>query len=168
MSGDSVRRSLALILAAAAGLLAVGGSSAARSSTTLSLVAYSTPNIAFAKLIPAFQATAAGKDVQFTQSYGASEVQAKAVLAGLPTDVVDFSLQPDMDSLVKAGLVAGSWNRNADHGFVTKSVVVFVLRNGNLKHIRTWDDLIKPGVQVVTPNPFTSGGARLNGMAAYG
>jgi sulfate transport system substrate-binding protein len=73
-----------------------------------------------------------------------------------------------MDSLVKAGLVAKTWNKNAHDGFVTKSVVVFVLRNGNPKHIRTWDDLVKPGVDVVTANPFTSGGARWNVMAAYG
>jgi sulfate/thiosulfate transport system substrate-binding protein len=161
-----LRRSLALSVLAA---LAVAlPASAARTSTTLSLVAYSTPTVAFSKLIPAFQATSAGKDVSFQQSYGASEVQAKAVLAGLGADVVDFSLQPDMDSLAKAGLIAKTWNKNAYNGFVTKSVVVFVLRNGNPKHIRTWDDLVKPGVDVVTANPFTSGGARWNVMAAYG
>jgi sulfate/thiosulfate transport system substrate-binding protein len=161
-----LRRSLA-VLALLAVAVAVPAS-AARNSTNLSLVAYSTPTVAFSKLISAFQQTPAGKDVQFQQSYGASEVQAKAVLAGLSADVVDFSLQPDMDSLVKAGLVAKTWNKNASSGFVTKSVVVFVLRNGNPKHIKTWDDLIKPGVQVVTANPFTSGGARWNVMAAYG
>jgi sulfate transport system substrate-binding protein len=161
-----LRRSLTLLVLAA---LAVAlPASAARKSTTLSLVAYSTPTVAFGKLIPAFQATDAGKDVSFQQSYAASEVQAKAVLAGLSADVVDFSLQPDMDSLAKAGLVAKTWNKNAYDGFVTKSVVVFVLRNGNPKHIRTWDDLVKPGVDVVTANPFTSGGARWNVMAAYG
>jgi sulfate transport system substrate-binding protein len=90
------------------------------------------------------------------------------VTNGLPADVVDFSLQPDMDSLVHAGLVAKNWNAGPYRGIVTKSVVVFVLRNGNPKHIRTWDDLIKPGVQVVAANPFTSGGARWNVLAAYG
>jgi sulfate/thiosulfate-binding protein len=158
-------------LAAVAALLAlalVTTAAGSRQDTTLALVAYSTPNIAFGKLIAAYQQTPAGKGVGFTQSYGASEVQAKAVANGLSADVVDFSLQPDMDSLVKAGLVAKSWNANATHGFVTRSVVVFVLRDGNPKHIRTWDDLIKPGVQVVTANPFTSGGARWNVLAAYG
>jgi len=158
-------------LFAVAALLALGLVTAAagsRKDTTLSLVAYSTPNIAFGKLIDAYQRTPAGKDVKFAQSYGASEVQAKSVLNGLSADVVDFSLQPDMESLVKAKLVAGSWNENATHGFVTRSVVVFVLRNGNPKHIRSWDDLIKPGVQVVAANPFTSGGARWNVLAAYG
>jgi sulfate transport system substrate-binding protein len=161
-----LRRSLALVVLAA---LAVAlPASAARKSTTVSLVAYSTPTVAFGKIVPAFQGTSAGKDVQVQQSYGASEVQAKAVVSGLSADVVDLSLQPDMQRLVDAKLVAKDWDKNAYNGFVTKSVVVFVLRNGNPKHIRTWDDLAKPGVQVVTPNPFTSGGARWNVMAAYG
>jgi sulfate transport system substrate-binding protein len=156
------------IFAAIVALVLVGGASGATADTRLSLVAYSTPGAAFAKIIPAFQKTAAGKDVSFDQSYGASEVQAKAIISGLPADVVDLSLQPDMDRLVKAGFVAKDWNRKQYGGFVTRSVVVFVVRNGNPKKIKTWDDLVKPGVQVVTPNPFTSGGARWNVMAAYG
>jgi sulfate/thiosulfate transport system substrate-binding protein len=87
---------------------------------------------------------------------------------GLHADVVAFSLEPDVTTLVKAHLVSPSWSKNRWHGMVTRSVVVFVLRNGNPKHIRDWEDLVKPGVQVVTPNPFTSGGARWNVMAAYG
>jgi sulfate/thiosulfate-binding protein len=156
------------ITAAIAALVLAGGAAGATKDTKLSLVAYSTPGAAFAKIIPAFQKTAAGKDISFAQSYGASEVQAKAVLSGLEADVVDFSLQPDMDRLVQAKLVAKTWNQNQYKGFVTKSVVVFVVRDGNPKKIKTWDDLVKPGVQVVTPNPFSSGGARWNVMAAYG
>jgi sulfate/thiosulfate-binding protein len=156
------------ITAAIAALVLAGGAAGATKDTKLSLVAYSTPGAAFAKIIPAFQKTAAGKDISFDQSYGASEVQAKAVLSGLEADVVDFSLQPDMDRLVQAKLVAKTWNQNQYKGFVTKSVVVFVVRDGNPKKIKTWDDLVKPGVQVVTPNPFSSGGARWNVMAAYG
>jgi sulfate transport system substrate-binding protein len=95
-------------------------------------------------------------------------VQSKAVAAGLPADVVNFSISTDMDRLVQTGQVAKGWDANAYHGVVSKSVVVFVLRNGNPKHIRTWDDLVKPGVQVVFPNPFSSGGARWDVMAAYG
>jgi len=161
-----LRRSLALLVLVA--LAAAVPASAAKKDRTLLLVAYSTPTVAFSKIIPAFQATAAGKGIQFQQSYGASEVQAKAVVAGLPADVIDLSLQPDMQRLVDAKLVAKNWASNRYHGFVTSSVVVFVLRNGNPKHIRSWDDLVKPGVDVVTPNPFTSGGARWNVMAAYG
>jgi len=163
-----MRRISQLLVAGLLGLGIVAAAAGARQDTTLALVAYSTPNIAFGKLIAAYQQTPAGRDVKFTQSYGASEVQAKSVVDGLSADVVDFSLEPDMDTLAKAGLVAKSWNAKADHGFVTRSVVVFVLRDGNPKHIRSWDDLIKPGVQVVTANPFTSGGARWNVLAAYG
>ncbi len=162
-------RRIALTLAVAALALPTAASApAARKATKLNLVAYSTPKEAFAKIIPAFQATATGRDVDFTQSYGASESQARAVIAGQPADVVDLSLQPDLDSLVSAGLIDKSWNKNQYKGFVSRSVVVFVVRNGNPKHIKDWEDLIKPGVDVITPNPFTSGGARWNVMAAYG
>ena len=159
------------LIAAAAALLAAPAAQAQPARTAaghISLVAYSTPNVAFGKLISAFQATAAGKDVSFDQSYGAAESQVKAVIAGLPADLVDFSLADNVNDLVKAGLVDKSWNKNKYNGIVTKSVVVFALRNGNPKHIKTWDDLVKPGVQVVTANPFTSGGARWNVLAAYG
>jgi sulfate transport system substrate-binding protein len=140
----------------------------ATKSVSLSLVAYSTPKDAYAKLIPAFQRTAAGAGVEFTQSYGASGDQERAVAAGLPADVVNLSLAPDVDALVQQHLVSAGWDKNRWHGIVTRSIVVFVVRGGNPKHIRTWADLLKPGVQVVTPNPFTSGGARWNTMAAYG
>jgi sulfate/thiosulfate-binding protein len=142
--------------------------SAAASDKKLTLVAYSTPKEAFARIIPAFQATAAGKGVSFDQSYSSSGEQSRAVIAGLPADVVDFSLEPDMTSLVKAGIVDSRWSKDAYHGMVTRSVVVFVVRNGNPKKISDWSDLLKPGIDVITPNPFTSGGARWNVMAAYG
>jgi sulfate transport system substrate-binding protein len=122
----------------------------------------------FPKLFTAYNHTPQGKDVQFTSSFAASETQSKAVAAGLPADVVNFSVSTDVERLVQAGLVSKGWDGNAYHGIVSKSVVVFVLRNGNPKHIRTWDDLVKPGVQVVFPNPFSSGGARWDVMAAYG
>jgi sulfate/thiosulfate-binding protein len=138
------------------------------SSTKLSLVAYSTPKEAYEAVIPAFQKTAAGKGVTFDQSYGASGDQTRAVLAGLPADVITLSLAPDMDKLVEPGIVDAGWNKDEFDGFVTDSVVVFAVRKGNPKGIRSWDDLIKPGVDVLTPNPFTSGGARWNLMAAYG
>jgi sulfate/thiosulfate-binding protein len=149
-------------------LAATAVAGAAQKGTTLSLVAYSTPREAYAKLIPMFQETPQGKDVSFTQSYGGSGDQARAVQAGLKADIVALSLAPDIDTLVKAGLVDPRWNRQSYRGMVTDSVVVFAVRDGNPKHIRSWDDLVKPGVQVITPNPFTSGGARWNVMAAYG
>jgi sulfate/thiosulfate transport system substrate-binding protein len=153
-----------LILALALPALASGASK----DTKLTLVAYSTPKEAYGQLISAFQKTAAGKDVSFSQSYGASGEQSRAVAAGLGADVVAFSLEPDIASLVQKNLVAKSWTKNKYKGMVTRSVVVFVVRDGNPKKLRTWNDLLKPGVQVITPNPFTSGGARWNVMAAYG
>ncbi len=154
------------LLVLAAGI--VVGARAAIAGTTLSLVAYSTPKDAYAKIIPAFQGTAAGKGVSFNQSYGASGDQARAVAAGLSADIVALSLEPDVSTLVKKGIVPSNWNQNKYHGIVTDSVVVFVVRDGNPKNIHTWVDLTKKGVQVITPNPFTSGGARWNVMAAYG
>src|SRR5688500_11679304 len=134
----------------------------------ISLVAYSTPKEAYEELIPAFNKTPEGKDVKFTQSYGASGDQARAVESGLPADIVALSLAPDVDKLVEPGIVEANWADNDTDGFVTNSVVVFAVRKGNPKNIRTWDDLIKEGVEVITPNPFTSGGAKWNLMAAYG
>ena len=104
----------------------------------------------------------------FSQSYGPSGEQSRAVAAGLHADVVNFSLEPDVTKLVEAGLVPSDWNANGTHGFVTNSVVVMIVRKGNPKHITNWEDLIKPGVEVLTPNPFTSGSARWNIAAAYG
>lgn len=153
-------------LAVVLGATAVAGASG--TGVTLSLVAYSTPREAYAKLIPMFQATPAGRGVGFTQSYGASGDQARAVQAGLKADVVALSLAPDVDALVKAGLVDRKWSTQSYRGMVTDSVVVFAVRDGNPKHVKGWDDLLKAGVQVVTPNPFTSGGARWNVIAAYG
>jgi sulfate/thiosulfate transport system substrate-binding protein len=134
----------------------------------LSLVAYSTPQEAYEEIIPAFQKSPAGNGVKFDQSYGASGEQERAVEGGLPADVVALSLEPDVNKLVKAGLVDEGWNADKYKGFVTDSVVVFAVRKGNPQGIKTWDDLTKPGVEVLTPNPFTSGGAKWNTMAAYG
>jgi sulfate/thiosulfate transport system substrate-binding protein len=150
---------------AAAALAFTGGSSG---DTRLTLVAYSTPRGAYAEIIPAFRETGAGGGASFEQSYGSSGEQTRAVLGGLKADVVALSLEPDVAKLVEAGLVDGDWKEGPSAGMVTNSLVVFVVRPGNPKGIRTWDDLIRPGVDVVTPNPFTSGGARWNVMAAYG
>src|ERR687889_6781 len=88
-------------------------------------------------------------------------------ILGLLADVVALSLEPDVSKLVDKDLVAEDWNKDRYKGFVTNSVVVFAVRKGNPKNIKTWDDLVKPGVEVITPNPFTSGGAKRNLMAAY-
>jgi sulfate transport system substrate-binding protein len=164
------RISTILALLAAVPVIAACGSATGSSGGggRLSLVAYSTPKEAYAALIPAFNKTAAGKGVSFTQSYGPSGDQARAVEAGLPADIVALSLAPDVTKLVDAKKVGAGWDSGPSKGFVTNSVVAFVVRKGNPKHIKTWDDLIKPGIQVIEPNPFASGGARWNVMAAYG
>jgi sulfate/thiosulfate-binding protein len=144
-----------------------GGGASSSGSTKLSLIAYSTPQVVYDDAIPAFQKTAAGKGVGFDQSYGASGDQSRAVAGGLPADVVEFSLAPDMTRLVKAGLVAPTWANNPHKGFVTDSVVALIVRKGNPKGIHNWSDLIKPGIKVVTPNPFTSGAAKWNLLGAY-
>lgn len=155
-------------LAGCGGPAETDGASGSGDNGTVSLVAYSTPKEAYAELIPAFQKTAEGKGVSFDQSYGASGDQSRAVESGLPADVVALSLAPDVDRLVEPGIVGADWADDEHDGFVTNSVVVFAVRKGNPKNIRTWDDLVKPGVEVITPNPFTSGGAKWNLMAAYG
>jgi sulfate/thiosulfate-binding protein len=162
--GAALLATAALLVAGCGGSGGAGGAGAGR----LTLVAYSTPREAYEALIPEFQKTAAGSGVAFSQSYGASGDQSRAVAAGLAADVVALSLEPDMTKLVDAGLVAADWNADERKGMIHASVAVLVTRKGNPKNIRTWDDLVKPGVEVLTPNPFTSGGARWNVMAAYG
>ena len=160
---------LALVVTALAATAGIGAAAPDRSSDTkLGLVAYSTPREAYGKLIPLFQKTSAGDGVSFSQSYGASGEQTRAVKAGLDADVVALSLAPDMDELVAAGKVDAKWKKQSYKGMVTNSVVVFVVRDGNPKKIKSWNDLLRPDVDIVTPNPFTSGGARWNIMAAYG
>ncbi len=161
---------LALLAALAAGCGGAEESSAAGGGGggELSLVAYSTPREAYEEIIPAFQETEAGQGFDFDQSYASSGEQSRAVESGLAADVVAFSLEPDITRLVEAGLVAEDWNQDEYAGMVTDSVVVFVVREGNPKGIESWDDLLQEGVEVITPNPFTSGGAQWNIMAAYG
>jgi sulfate/thiosulfate-binding protein len=172
-------RSRLLFAVLVAGLMAVtacggasdsttGSSSTDKGSKSLSLVAYSTPEVVYDEIEPLFQKTGDGEGVGFKSSFGASGEQSRAVEAGLKADVVSFSLEPDMDRLVKAGLVDSNWADTPSKGLVTTSLVSFIVRKGNPKGIKTWDDLLKPGVQVLTPNPFTSGAAKWNLLGAYG
>jgi sulfate transport system substrate-binding protein len=158
---------IAIAVAALATLVIVAAAGARTQGGSLSLVAYSTPKTVIGKIISAFQATPNGEGVSFSQSYGPSTNQAKAVIAGQPADVVFLSTGDDVNLLVDAGLVAPAWNRQSYDGIAANTVVVFAVRNGNPKHIKGWADLIKPGVQVVTPNPFSSGSAKWNVLAAY-
>jgi sulfate/thiosulfate-binding protein len=145
-----------------------GTADAAGGKATLSLVAYSTPQVVYDELIPAFVKTPEGAGIGFKTSFGASGDQSRAVESGLPADVVSFSTEPDVTRLVKAGLVKDDWNAGPGRGLVTTSLVSFIVRRGNPKHIRTWNDLLRKDVKVLTPNPFTSGAAKWNILAAYG
>ncbi len=160
----------ALAAFAVVSLAACGGEDSASggSGKKITLVAYSTPREAYEAIIPAFQKTAEGEGVDFEQSYAASGEQSRAVESGLPADFVAFSLEPDVTRLVDADLVDANWAEDEYNGMVTDSVVVFAVRPGNPKNIHTWDDLLQEGLEVITPNPFTSGGAQWNIMAAYG
>jgi sulfate transport system substrate-binding protein len=163
---------VAVTLVGALGLSACGSSNASgggEKETSVDLVAYSTPQNAFTEIEKAFQDTEAGADVTFTESYGPSGDQSRAVEGGQPADVVNFSLESDVTRLVDAGLVSKEWKTETGHeGIVADSVVVLVVRKGNPKKIQGWEDLVKPGVGIVTPNPASSGGARWNTLAAWG
>jgi sulfate transport system substrate-binding protein len=135
---------------------------------SVNLVAYSTPKPVMAKLITRFLHQPAGQGVSFSQSYGPSGSQAKAIAAGQPADIAFLSTGLDVDTVVDAGLVSKNWTSTPYDGIAADSVVAFVVRPGNPKKIHGWKDLIKPGVQVVTPDPFPSGSAKWNVLAAYG
>ncbi len=139
----------------------------AGSAEVVTLAAYTTPREVYEELIPMFTATEAGAGVQFEQSYSGSGDQSRALEAGLPADVVALSLWPDVERLVEPGIVAAHWDDDAFGGMVSDSIVVFAVRPGNPKGIEGWDDLVREDVDVITPNPFTSGGAQWNLLAAY-
>jgi sulfate/thiosulfate transport system substrate-binding protein len=159
----------ALVLSLGLGAAACGDDSSGGSSGEVNLVAYSTPESVYdGSLIPGFQKTSEGSGATFKNSFGPSGDQQRAVIAGQPADYVHVSLEPDMQALVDAGIVDSGWQDNQYKGIVQDSVVVFVTRKGNPKDIQTWDDVVRSGVEVVTPNVFSSGGAKWNLMAAYG
>jgi sulfate transport system substrate-binding protein len=145
--------------------------SSASTTTTVNVVGYSIVSNAYSALEKAFQQTAQGQGVTFTNSFGASTSQAQNVVAGQPADVVNFSLQPDLQLLIDAHLVSRTWASfpavKAQKGMVTDSVVAIVVRPGNPLAIHGWNDLTKSGVQIVTPDPISSGSARWNLLAAY-
>jgi sulfate transport system substrate-binding protein len=147
-------------------LAACGGDSGG--DDAIHIVAYSVPETANKALADAWAQTPEGKGVEFVTSYGASGDQSRAVESGLEADYVHFSVASDVTRLVDAGLVADDWDSGPTKGIVTSSIVVFAVRPGNPKNIKTWDDLIKPGVEIVTPNPASSGAARWNALAAWG
>jgi sulfate/thiosulfate transport system substrate-binding protein len=161
------RQTAALLIvatAAATGLAAC--SSSTSSGSKLALVAYSVPKPAYDALTAAFANTPAGNGVGWATSYGPSDTQSKAVVNGQKADYVAFSLEPDLTKLVPK-FVSADWNSGPTKGLVSDSVVVIAVRKGNPKHITGWDDLIKPGIKIVTPDPGSSGSAKWNILAAY-
>jgi sulfate/thiosulfate transport system substrate-binding protein len=146
------------------------GSGSGSGGGKLDVVGYSTPESVYAETLePAFEKTSQGKGVSFSNSFGASGDQSRAVVAGQPASVVHFSQAGDMERLVEEGeLVAKSWEAGKYHGIATNSVVVILTRKGNPEGIKSFKDIGDKGVDVVTPNPFSSGSARWNIMAVYG
>ncbi|HEX5386488.1 MAG TPA: sulfate ABC transporter substrate-binding protein [Gemmatimonadales bacterium] len=174
------RVSFGLLLAAALGAVAASTSACATSAgadqagrrVTLLNASYDPTRELFRDYDAAFARhwkLATGQEVVVRQSHGGSGTQARAVIDGLPADVVTLALASDIDALAARGLVSSGWrSRLADGGAPYTSTVVFVVRKGNPRHIRDWDDLVRPGIAVITPNPRTSGGARWNYLAAWG
>ncbi|MDT5339195.1 MAG: sulfate/thiosulfate transport system substrate-binding protein [Mycobacterium sp.] len=144
-----------------------GGGDQPKADTTLTLVAYAVPEPGWSKIIPAFAATPEGKGVAVTTSYGASGDQSRGVVDGKPADIVNFSVEPDVTRLVKADKVAKDWNTDATNGVPFGSVVTLVVRKGNPKNIKDWDDLLQPGLEVISPSPLSSGSAKWNLLAPY-
>src|SRR5580658_3422364 len=161
---------LVLPLIAALGAFGVAGVSSG-AGDTVAVVGYSTISTAYTALEKAFEATSAGSGVTFTNSFGASGTQAQDVAAGQPADVLNLSLIPDINTDVSAGLVPRDWQKNSisksADGFVADSTVVIVVRPGNPLGITGWNSLTQKGVQIVTPDPISSGSAKWNLLAAY-
>jgi sulfate/thiosulfate transport system substrate-binding protein len=142
-----------------------------RAPVTLTLVGYAVPREAYSAIIPAFQAKwqqGHNQQVVFQESYGASGSQSRAVAGGLEADIVGLSIEPDVQRLVDAGLITHDWKDNDYKGMVTDSLVVLAVRPDNPKNITDWVDLTQDGLEVITPDPATSGGAQWNILAAYG
>ena len=153
-------------------LSACGGGSAASEGggegAELDLVGFSVLEAVNKEVISTFEGTDAGGGTSFLTSYGSSGDQSRAVEAGKAADVVHFSLEPDLQRLVDGDLVDAGWSEGPTKGILSQSVVVFVVREGNPENIEDWDDLTQEGIDVITPNPASSGSAKWNILAAWG
>lgn len=172
------RTTIAVVAGALLSLTACGGGSSAGSAETagtategewvINIVGFAVPEAANKAIAERWAADGGGAGVQFHTSYGASGDQSRAVAAGQKADYVHFSVSSDVTRLVDADLIAEDWNAGANKGIVSTSVVVFAVREGNPLGIDSWDDLVADGIEIVTPNPASSGAARWNALAAYG
>lgn len=147
-------------------------SSHAAETRDLILAAYSVPKEAYERrIIPAFQRAwkqKTGQDVRVRSSYGASGAQARAIIGGFDADVAVLSLEGDVDQITKAGLITHDWRKAPHGGMISASVVALGVRKGNPKNVKGWEDAARPGVEVLYPNPKTSGGAMWDVIAMYG
>lgn len=173
MQRNKMQGLLVLALVAFAAIVAGCGSSSDSGSSSggekVQIVAYSTPETAYEEGIePGFDATPGGEGAEFSNSFGASGDQSRAVEAGQPANYVHFSLETDVTRLVDSGQVSKDWQNNKYKGIITNSVAVLVTRPGNPEGVKSFQDLVDKDVKIVTPNPFTSGSARWNIMAIYG
>lgn len=168
MSTTTTRRPrTAATLAAATALLAACGGGAS-GDETISIVGFAVPEAANRAIAEEFNGTEAGDGIDFRTSYGASGDQSRAVVDGLDADYVHLSVATDVERLVDAGLVEDTWDDGENKGIVSTSIVVLGVRDGNPKDIQGWDDLVRDDVEIVTPNPASSGAARWNALAAWG
>jgi sulfate/thiosulfate-binding protein len=138
---------------------------------TLVLGAYTTPREAYGKIIPLFQKywkDKTGQDVEFQESYLGSGAQSRAIVGGFEADVAALSLEADIDRITKAGLITSDWKSKGAKGMVSDSIAVIAVREGNPKNIKDWKDLTQPGLEILTPDPASSGGAQWNVMALWG
>lgn len=175
MKKNPIQVALAIAVTAALALGACGSDDAGGDSTgagagsdTIRIVGFAVPEAANVAIGEEWNETDEGKGVSFQTSYGASGDQSRGVAAGQPADYVHFSVSSDVTRLVDEGLVDETWNQGDNKGVVSTSVVVFAVRKGNPLGITDWDDLVEDGVEIVTPNPSSSGAARWNALAAYG
>ena len=156
----------------AATLQGCGGARKSGNSITLILGGYTTPREAYGKaVIPAFQKYWKGKtgqDVEFQESYQGSGAQSRAIIGGFEADIAVLSLEGDIDKIAEAGLITHDWKAKPNRAMVSTSIVVIAVRGGNPKGIKDWADLAQPGLNVLTPDPKTSGGAQWNINAIYG
>src|SRR6478752_9422157 len=158
------------VVTAGCGSSSDSASSSSSGGGKLDVVGYSTPESVYTEALePAFEKTSQGKGISFSNSFGASGDQSRAVVAGQPASIVHFSQAGDMERLVEEGeLVSKDWENNKYKGIATDSVVVLVVRKGNPDGVKSFDDLLSKDVGIITPNPFSSGSARWNIMAVYG
>ena len=173
-------RAAAALLAALIGALPLvgcrareqAGGTGRAESVTLVLGAYTTPREAYGKaIVPAFQKfwkEKTGQEVEFRESYQGSGAQSRAIVGGFEADIAALSLEGDVDKIVEAGLITHDWKAKPHGGMVSTSIVVLAVRQGNPKKVMDWPDLTKPGLDVLTPDPKTSGGAQWNVNAVYG